>query len=65
MKAVNRIEKHQGFTLTVMEEWITIIHDVTGYQVAGPVAEDADVRKLVAASIPFLRGLLDAKEVKS
>jgi hypothetical protein len=55
MTVTARIEKHKGITLTVLNAWVTVIHDATGYQVAGPVKSDTDVVAFVQQAVPFLQ----------
>lgn len=57
MAATNLVEKHEGYTLVVSGGWLTVVDDKTGYQFAGPVDTDEEVRWLVGAAIRHLHNL--------
>jgi hypothetical protein len=58
-----RLEKHKGITLLVdaANNWISVVHDTTGYHFEGPVSDDTDVRFIVATVIPTLQLLGNAR----
>lgn len=54
-----RIEKHKGITLIVdaSVDWISIVHDETGFVFEGPAMSDTDVRRIARIAINAIKTL--------
>ena len=57
MAATNRLEKFKGITLVVQQGWATVVHDASGFEVAGPVNTDGATIAFTRIAIPVVQGL--------